>query len=361
MAKSQGPENENSNESKEKFDVTLDDLGPENSGGLNIKLEDLPPETNVRSTVGNSSQAGQVRPVQLVYCRRCGRGSQVGFRYCPHCATTLASQGGSNAGHRSRLPSRKLIIYSAIVLLALLLLTTAALHVLGVISFGARSARVVSVMVPGDYSSIQEALNSAEDGWEIIVKPGIYFENINFLGKAVILRSEHFDDPEAIKSTIIDGGRLGPVVVFNSGETADAVLSGFTIRNGGGLRDYVEAVDVDQNIISGFFGGGIFVGSESYPRIENNLIAENFADYGGGIAIINSSPALFNNEVVNNRATLSGGGLYILNAPSAKVEENYFQNNSVIGGELWVDNQDLFNAILERNITEGYESGQDES
>ena len=40
---------------------------------------------------------------------------------------------------------------------------------------------------PGD--SIQAAIVAAVDGDEIVVAPGTYFETINFIGKAVTLRS----------------------------------------------------------------------------------------------------------------------------------------------------------------------------
>ncbi len=42
----------------------------------------------------------------------------------------------------------------------------------------------------------------------IIVRPGIYYENINFKGKNISLVSEHYfnlGDTQLIKDTIIDG------------------------------------------------------------------------------------------------------------------------------------------------------------
>ena len=34
--------------------------------------------------------------------------------------------------------------------------------------------------VPGDYSTIQEAINASQDGDNIVVSSGTYYENINF-------------------------------------------------------------------------------------------------------------------------------------------------------------------------------------
>ncbi|MFB3138923.1 MAG: hypothetical protein ACE10B_06860, partial [Phycisphaerales bacterium] len=53
--------------------------------------------------------------------------------------------------------------------------------------------------VPGDYRTIQEAIDAAMDGDEVEVHPGTYFETIDFLGKAITVRSS--DGPQV---TIID-------------------------------------------------------------------------------------------------------------------------------------------------------------
>ena len=64
-------------------------------------------------------------------------------------------------------------------------------------------------------------------GDEIIVAQGTYFETIDFLGKAITLRSA--DGPQL---TIIDGSGAGSVVQCVTGEGFDTVLDGFTITGG---------------------------------------------------------------------------------------------------------------------------------
>src|SRR5262245_56070479 len=83
------------------------------------------------------------------------------------------------------------------------------------------------IRVPADQPTIQGAINAASNGDLVQVAPGTYIENINFLGKAIRVASEQ--GPEV---TIIDGNQAGPVVTFASGETAQSVLNGFTVRNG---------------------------------------------------------------------------------------------------------------------------------
>ncbi|HED24817.1 MAG TPA: hypothetical protein ENN91_06800, partial [Firmicutes bacterium] len=91
------------------------------------------------------------------------------------------------------------------------------------------SSGEAGVTVPDQYSTIQEAIDAAEDGDEIVVQVGVYRENIDFRGKDIILRSTDPDDPKVVSETIIDGGGSGTVVSFRSGETEGAVLNGFTI------------------------------------------------------------------------------------------------------------------------------------
>jgi len=44
-------------------------------------------------------------------------------------------------------------------------------------------------LVPGDYATIQQAIQDCNDGDVVVVEPGTYFELINFLGKDIVVRS----------------------------------------------------------------------------------------------------------------------------------------------------------------------------
>jgi hypothetical protein len=57
-----------------------------------------------------------------------------------------------------------------------------------------------TLRVPGDYSTIQLAINAATHGDTVLVAPGVYFELINFGGKNITVASELGPDV-----TIIDG------------------------------------------------------------------------------------------------------------------------------------------------------------
>ena len=161
-----------------------------------------------------------------------------------------------------------------------------------------------AIFVPAVQPTIQAAIESAVDGDWVLVAPGTYVENIDFLQKAIMLKS--MEGPDA---TIIDGSQSGSVVTFSDLWTKEAVLDGFTIRNGSGT-DYK--------------GGGIYCTSSS-PTITNCTISGNTAYgyegiggnscYGGGIYCggLGSSPTIANCTISGNRVRGffgAGGGIY---------------------------------------------------
>lgn len=84
-----------------------------------------------------------------------------------------------------------------------------------------------TIHVPADQPTIQAGIDAAAAGDTVLVAPGTYFENIDFLGKAISLLSE--SGPEA---TFIDGKEADNAVLFQTQEGPDTLLSGFTITNG---------------------------------------------------------------------------------------------------------------------------------
>ncbi len=232
--------------------------------------------------------------------------------------------------------------------------------------------------VPDQFGSIQAAIDAVANGSEIVVRPGTYFEHLVFLGKSIVLRSEA--GPE---STVLDGGGVGSVVVFRSGEGPATRIEGFTITNGGGSPGAGGAgvlVESSSPTIRGnrivgnttnLLGGGIIVYGFSSPRIEDNLIADNAAGDGGGIyaqventrvyvrgntiegnvclggfgagvLCWNGSLELVGNEIVGNTGAESGGGIFILFSgdTSHLIEANEIRGNSATeeGGGIWLAN-----------------------
>ncbi len=212
-----------------------------------------------------------------------------------------------------------------------------------ILTIGSAAAATV-IHVPADQPTIQAAINAAVNGDTVLVAPGTYNENINFFGKAVVVKGSG-----ASKLTTIDGGKVAPVVTFSSGETLNSVLNGFTLQNG------------TSTFTSQYSGGGIFIGGAS-PTIKNNIIQNNTAcSAGAGIAVYFGSPLIQGNIIRNNSQSGcsggDGGGIEVDGASSAQIIGNTIQNNSwgSFGGGI-----SLFaagSALIKNNLIIGNVSG----
>jgi parallel beta-helix repeat protein/predicted outer membrane repeat protein len=192
--------------------------------------------------------------------------------------------------------------------------------------------------------SIQETINVANDGDVIIIHQGTYVENVDFLGKAISLRSTNPNDLEIVHSTVIDGNSAGSAVIFSNEEGSDSILRGITVRNG--RADYETDYPgyflyLGTSLYSGyapypgFVGGGIYCYSSS-PKINNCIIIDNT---GSGIYCYSSSPTIANCTISGNMAsyancTISGnmasygsGGVYC-DSSSPTITNCILWNNS---------------------------------
>jgi len=217
------------------------------------------------------------------------------------------------------------------------------------------------------YTSIQSAIDAAITGDVIRVLSGHYYENIDFKGKSLTLRSMS----ENPASTIIDGDNNGPVVRFINGEQPDTIIDGFTIQNGfndigGGFQ--VQAAPegtvsrptlkncLITNNTATESGGGIGM-DLSEPYIIQCQIYENRAPLGAGISMTSfSAPDLRNLNIYNNISSESGGGMFIhSSAPLMNVLNIYENEASSRGGGIYFLDaypEQMSNLLITRNLAQ---------
>ncbi|MHC5023715.1 MAG: right-handed parallel beta-helix repeat-containing protein [Planctomycetota bacterium] len=159
----------------------------------------------------------------------------------------------------------------------------------------AADADTLNVPSP-EYPAIQSAIDAAFDGDEVVVAPGTYNEAIDFLGKAITVRSSG-----GAPVTTIDGSGSFHVVQCASGEGPDSVLDGFTITGGNANG---PCCGPDSK------GGGM-LNSGSSPTVENCTFIGNQAVTGGGMSNFGTSnPVVTACTFTSNLASNSGAGMH---------------------------------------------------
>jgi predicted outer membrane repeat protein len=171
------------------------------------------------------------------------------------------------------------------------------------------------IRVPADQATIQDGINAALAGDEVVVSAGTYNETINFLGKAITVRGDSGNPAD----TIIDGGSSGTsTVTCAMAETSSTRLIGLTVTGG----------------VVGLSGGGVFINNAS-PTVSNCRIVSNSAGSGGGgIVVTGGSPVIENCTFQGNSTPGNGGGIYITSG-TPTVESCTFQSNTAsVGGAI---------------------------
>ncbi len=178
------------------------------------------------------------------------------------------------------------------------------------------------------YSMIQPAIDAAVSGNTIEVSDGVFYENIDFLGKNLILKSLDPNDSNKVENTIISGYTSAPTVTLDGGEDSNCIINGLTIVNG--------------------TGSGILC-SNSSPIIKNCAIANND---GNGISLINSTSKIKNCLIAGNikdgiekqgsggveitNCTIAENILYGVHYPAGSVS-----GDKIINSIVWNNNQGL--------------------
>ena len=178
--------------------------------------------------------------------------------------------------------------------------------------FGRARAPAISINDLG-YSTIQSAVNAAQDGDVICLKPGLYQEGITLSDKAVVLTSRDPNDPNCVNNTVIQGDMSKPVLSLNNNSEV-CEIAGLTLRAGSvGIVGTATNATLRHCRIMDNLTHGLELSRASSPYIRHCLITAN-GETGitmhatGGRHVKYCEPLVENCTIAhNNEAGIVGG------------------------------------------------------
>src|SRR5262249_5349961 len=148
-------------------------------------------------------------------------------------------------------------------------------------------------------------IDAAAFGDTVLVAPGTYTENIDFKGKSILVHGAR-----GAEATVIDGNKVGTVVICRGSGLTEMLLEGFTVTNGDALE-----------------GGGLYI-QESITHVKNCIFTSNRGVYGGGICNRYSSLLIMRDCVISSNQALFGGGMYYGSFAGSDVTDCTFLDNT---------------------------------
>ncbi|MBC8358572.1 MAG: tandem-95 repeat protein, partial [Candidatus Aminicenantes bacterium] len=266
---------------------------------------------------------------------------------------------------------------------------SALLGVVVFLVFAAVNVNATVINVPGDYPTIQEAIDAATYGDTVFVtggQPPAVYE----LSSSIMMKNGVSLVGEGKELCTLEM-KAGGIVIRCNGINNTTIIEGFTITNkvgttGRGILCINSASPVIRNnVITGntatMGGGGIACESYSSPTITNNIITENMADIrppndyywlgGGGILCRGySSPTITNNVISGNEAHYSvqnyfsdvgGGGILCADSSNPIIANNIITGNrtSQRGGGIssWYSSPIIINNTVVNNTADHFGGG----
>ncbi|MGE0480898.1 MAG: right-handed parallel beta-helix repeat-containing protein [Phycisphaerae bacterium] len=201
-----------------------------------------------------------------------------------------------------------------------------------------------SRIVPDQYATIQAAIVAAQSGAdEVVVRPGTYVENIDFLGKDIVVRSVNPHDPAVVSATVLPApaSMLSPVRM-TAGSLRGFTLTGMTPNRSQAVL--VEGVAViERNVFDG--AQGILVRNLGEAAIRNNRFIDNRSHTQAAIRVQGLMAEIANNLFKNCIGDHREAALVIA-AGTVAVRGNTFVDNPEAAIQIYGGSADVRNNII---------------
>lgn len=166
---------------------------------------------------------------------------------------------------------------------------------------------------PGNYTTIQSAINAASNGDTIFVYAGTYLENI-LIDKSLMLMGQERN------VTTIEGNNLKATVEITAGSI---MFQGFTVKNDG-TQDGIYTSTSDHTFTDNVFtmtSNGIHLYYSSGNTITNSLFFDN--THSGTFIDVGQNNTISDNEFYNN----ADEGISLTGCGTSYIERNALHNN----------------------------------
>jgi parallel beta-helix repeat protein len=186
------------------------------------------------------------------------------------------------------------------------------------------------VVVPDNFTRIQDAINGISAGDTVFVRAGTYYENI-VLNKSISLLGE------SQANTIIDGGTRSDVIFLSA---VNCVISGFTIQNGG-MKVHAHC--------------GVNIFNVDNDTVCNSTFTGNFI----GINLGDQMRGSMSNIIRYNNITRNHYGIFLAHSNRNEIYGNIVSNSEWNGIELdWSEGNIIYDNTVSGNNAYGFEIPQ---
>jgi len=175
------------------------------------------------------------------------------------------------------------------------------------------------VRVPGEFSTIQAAIDSSDSGSVILIAPGTYRENLELRGW---LSLQGDGEPGEV---VVDGAVSGSVVSLDNLGDASVTLRNLTLKNGSGHEPA-------GTYLPGTQGGAVWCFRSTVYIYDCRLLGNDCGGEGGAVYLSGATAEMEDCVFSGNHAGRNGGAVYSTGAFDPLAMRNCSFENNVAGG-----------------------------